>query len=369
MCLVVSEAHYTLATGSHDSLHHYEARESFLSTVNHVIVHKLIKEKHGKASVVERTAALLVTEPVQKLILAIHDLYAGKASKGYGRFEADQVNYPSSAILEKIFIEKSVSFVDGSKSLLSILSAKAGAVPLATGGYVLMAQVTNAAHIRWFLVAIINNVDGSVIDDKTLEVVDAMHVDLGNLRVAGRVNLTDWEKADKDIRYVGFLKQRGEVADYFKAFLGCNELIADTEETKKLVDALKKFAKNQGLDQRTEENFLKSAFDYCDDRNKNDEPMSLEILSKMAWPSEPNKLQEAFVEDGVQISDGFVPDGRSIKALVRLRYKTEYWTVDIDRHALSQGYAHYNQEKGELTLLKLPEELRAELDRETNDDD
>lgn len=340
-----------------------------MDTVNHVIVHKLVKEKHGKATVVERPAALTVTDPVKRLVLAIHDLYSSKASKGYGRFEVDEVNYPASVILRSTFIKKSTSFVDASKQLLRVLSAKAGSAPLATGGYVLMAQVTNAANVTWFLVAIINNVDGSVIDDKTLEVVGAMHVDLSNLRVAGRVNLSDWEKEDEDIRYLGFLKQRGEIADYFKVFLGCSELIADTEETKKLVGALKKFAKSQGLGQNAEEEFLKSAFNYCDDRNKNDEPLSLEALSNVAWPGEPKKLQDAFVEDGVQISDGFVPDGRSIKALMRLRYKTDFWTVDIDRHALSQGYAHYNQNKGELTLLKLPDGLKAELDRETKDGD
>lgn len=96
---------------------------------------------------------------------------------------------------------------------------------------------------------------------------------------------------------------------------------------------------------------------------------SVQALSNVAWPNEPKKLQDAFVEDGVQISDGFVPDGRSIKALMRMKYKTDYWAVDIDRHALSQGYAHYNQKKGELTLLKLPDGLKAELDREIKDED
>jgi len=340
-----------------------------LDTINNVIVHKLVKEKHGKAAVIERTEALAVTEPVEKLILAIHQLYANRTGKGYGRFEADETNYPSSAILRKAFINKSISFVDASKALMTVLSTKAGAASLATGGYVLMAHVTNAARVSWFLVAIIKNVDGSVIDDTTLEVIDAMHVDVDNLRVAGRVNLSDWEKADKDIRYIGFLKQRGEVADYFKAFLGCNELIANAEETKKLVNVLKKFAKDQGLDQEAEEEFLSSAFAYCKERNKNDEPLSLEALSNAVWPNEPQKLQDAFVEDGVQISDGFVPDGRSIKGLVRLKYKTKYWTVDIDRHALSSGYAHYDQRKRALVLLNLPDALREELDRETTDGD
>jgi nucleoid-associated protein len=339
-----------------------------LYQINNAIVHKLVKEKHGKATVVERSAVLPVNDPVKKLIVAIHDLYAGKASKGYGRFEADEINYPSAAILRDTFTAKTKGFLDASKQLLAVLASKAGAVPLATGGYVLMAHITNEAGVSWFIVAIITNIDGSVIDDLTLEVVNAMHVDLEHLRVAGRVNLTDWQAGHDDVRYVGFLKQRGEVADYFKHFLGCDELVADVEETKKLVTALKKFAKSEGMAREAEEDFLQRAYGYCNDRNKNDEPLSLETLSNAIYPTEPTKLQAAFVADGVQISDGFVPDGRSIKALMHLKYKTEFWTIDIDRHALSSGYAHYNQEKGELTLLKLPAGLKAELDSETRDD-
>lgn len=340
-----------------------------MHTINHAIIHKLHKEKHGKATVTERSSALAVTGPVEKLILAIHELYAGKASKGYGRFEADEINYPAAAILRKSFTNKTVNFLDASKLLMGVLANKASSAALATGGYVLMSQITNAANVSWFIVAIINNVDGSVIDDMTLEVIDAMHVDLENLRVAGRVNLTEWEKGEEEVRYVGFLKQRGEVADYFKLFLGCDELIADTEETKKLVGALKAFAKKQGLEQKAEEDFLQLAFNYCQERSKNDEPLSLESLSNAVWPNEPKKLQDAFVEGDVQISDGFVPDGRSIKTLMRMKYRTQYWSIDLDRHALTQGYAEFNQQKGTLTLFNLPDALQAELSSETSNDD
>lgn len=337
-------------------------------TINHVIIHKLVKEKHGKATVVERSTDLPITDPVKKLVLDIHGLYASRASKGYGRFEADEVNYPSANILRAVFNDKKLAFSDASKLLLSVLAAKAGVVPLATGGYVLMAHVTNTANVSWFIVAIINNVDGSAIDDASFEVIDAVHVDLENLRVAGRVNITDWLGGDTETRYVGFLKQRGEVADYFKLFLGCNELIADTEETKKLVSVLKSFAKTEGLDQKREEDFLQAAYNFCLERNKNDEPLNLETLSNAIWPDEPKKLQKSFVEGDVQISDGFVPDGRSIKSLMRMKYKTDYWSIDLDRHALSHGYAHYNQNKGELTLRNLPDGLKAELDHEMKDD-
>lgn len=339
-----------------------------MQIINHAIIHKLVKEKHGRATVVERGTDLTITDPVKKLVLDIHDLYASRASKGYGRFESDEINYPSARILRTVFKDNEMEFLEASKLLLKVLATKADLVALATGGYVLMAHVTNQANISWFIVAIINNVDGNAIDDASLEVINAVHVDLKNLRVAGRVNITDWLGGDTETRYVGFLKQHGEVADYFKIFLGCNELIADTEETKKLVTVLKRFAKDEGLDQKKEEDFLQSAYNFCLERNKNDELLSLEALSNVIWPNEPQKLQKAFVENNVQISDGFVPDGRSIKSLMRMKYKTDYWSIDLDRHALSSGYAHYNQTKGELTLRNLPNGLKAELDREIKDD-
>jgi nucleoid-associated protein len=254
----------------------------------------------------------------------------------------------------------SLTFFEASKQLLTVLVTKADPVAFATGGYVLMAHLISEQDVSWFIVAIINNVDSSAIDDEKLEVRKSVHVDLENVRVAGRVNITDWLGGDLEKRYVSFLKQRGDVADYFKLFLGCNELIDDVEESKKLVTVLKAFAKAEGLEQKEKEDFLQQAHDFCN----TDQPLSLEALANAIWPNDPNKLQHAFVEGDVQIRDGFKPDGRSIKSLTRMKYKTNYWSVDLDRHALSSGYARYNQKKGELILLNLPDELKAELDTE-----
>jgi nucleoid-associated protein len=332
-----------------------------LNTIDSVVIHKLVKERHGKATVITRPATLKVTEPVQKLVHDIHDLYADRTGKGYGRFHADEINYPASRILRETFKAKSKSFIDASRDLMNVLATKAGQAPLATGGYVLMAQVTNPAKVSWFIVAIITNIKGSAINDESLEVVDSVHVDLHNLRVAGRVNLTDWLKDEKDVRYVGFLKQKGEVSDYFKLFLGCDELIASTEETKKLVAVLKEFAKNSGLKPEQQEDFLTAAHDHCSECQKNDQPLILEALTNAVWPNDPKALQKALTTGDVQISDGFVPDGRSLKTLVKIKAKTPYWSVELDRRALITGQAKYDSNKHTLTLTNLPENLEAEL--------
>lgn len=338
-----------------------------MNTIDAVIIHKLVKERQGKATVVTRSELLPLTDPVTKLVDDIHCLYADKTGKGYGRFESDETNYPSARILRDAFCDKTKTFLQASQELMTVLCAKASQAPLATGGYVLMAEVSNAANHRWFIAAMLTNIRGSAINDESLEVIDSVHIDLHNLRVAGRVSITDWQSSAPDIRYIGFLKQRGEVSDYFKLFLGCNELIASVEETKKLVAVLKGFARDSDLDRAGQESLLKAAYDYCSECQKNDKPLSLDSLSNAVYPEDPKRLQKALTAADVQINDGFVPDGRIIKAFVKIKAKTKYWSVELDRQALVGGQARYDAAKRTLTLTDLPTELEAELSNELQD--
>ncbi len=338
-----------------------------LNEVKEVVIHKLIKERQGSATFVTRPTLLPLSEPVSKLVHDIHALYAEKPGKGYGRFEPDETNYPASRILRSTFKDSAKSFLETSKDLMSVLSTKANQAALATGGYVLMAHVTNAAMHNWFIVAIITHVRGSAINDESLEVVDTVHVDLQNLRVAGRVNITEWLAGAADARYIGFLKQRGEVSDYFKLFLGCNELIASTEETKKLVSILKSVSKELALDAAAQEQFLRRAYDHCEERRKNDEPLSLDVLANAVWPQDPKTIQTALATSNVQITDGFVPDGRILKAFVKIRAKTSFWSIDFERAALVNGQIKYDPDKRTLTLRDLPADLEAELKNELGD--
>jgi len=99
-----------------------------------VVIHKLSKDKHGKSTVSERSSALQLTDPVKQLVTDIHDLYAEKATKGYGRFEPDETSYPSAAILRGMVDAGKKAFVDGSRQLMNVLASRANQAALATGG-------------------------------------------------------------------------------------------------------------------------------------------------------------------------------------------------------------------------------------------
>jgi nucleoid-associated protein len=335
-------------------------------SIAQAIIHKLDKEQHGKAILHKREKVLVLNEPVLKLVGDIQDFYTKRPSKGHGRFEADEMSYPTAKILRSAFQDDSLPFVDASHQLLALLAARADQAPLATGGYVLMAEISDSTA-RWFVVAIINNASGNAIDDASLEVINTVHVNLADLRVAGRVNLTDWLGGDENLRYVGFLKQRGQVAEYFKLFLGCKELIANNEETTKAVRLLKRFADANSLDPEGREKFLQAAYSFCQESTRNNTPLSLESLSNAVWPHEPSALQTALATADLQLSDGFVPDARVLKSLIRIKAKTAFWSIDLDRHALISGEAEYHSEQGELVFRKLPKELIEQLEEEVNE--
>ncbi|KQP11595.1 nucleoid-associated protein [Pseudorhodoferax sp. Leaf265] len=339
-----------------------------MTKIHAAILHKLTKEPFGASSVQTRDAELKLTPPVVKLVNQITELYGSRTNKSYGRFDEDALNYPTSTVLSEIFKDGKTPFIAGTKKLMAVLNSKATQAPASKGGYVLMVHGQSDNGGNWFLVAIISNVASSAVKEDTLEIEETVHVDLDNVRVAGRVNLDMWLDGGLEHRYLGFLKTRGDVADYFMYFLGCKIVAKDSEDTKRLVEALQDFARSEKLDQAQEDDFLRRAHSYCMERKKAKEAVHLEALTNAAWPDEPQKLQQALANAAVEINDGFVPDARSLKRLLRFHGKTAYWTVDLDRRALVKNEARYMKKTGELLLRNLPEGLKAELDAEYPDD-
>ena len=149
-----------------------------------------------------------------------------------------------------------------------------------------------------------------------------------------------------------------------KSFLGCDDVVAPAKETKTLLTALKTFAANQHMDVAQEEQFLRGAYNFCDERAQAREPLSLDALANAMWPQAPERLRETFANDQIELSDNFVPDRRSLRSFVRIKAKNPNWALELQRQALLTGDAVYDREHRTLILQNLPADLVAELDRE-----
>lgn len=333
------------------------------NVINHVIIHDL--RKNGSTfNVVAGAAGRDITPTVQRVVDELHDLYSKRASKAHGKFSEDRDNYPVQSFLEEFLAGGSVAFHDLTVRMMNTLATKA-ANTAATGGHVFFATFERDGR-TYLLVAIVNDKLGATLT-QALELMDAQHLDLDGFRFAGRVNITGWQ-ADEE-RYVGFLKGKGDVAEYFKEFLGCDTTAQDRVDTRTLVNVIKDFATSQGMDEQQRNQFLHRAKSICDDLAKRREPISFQALANELHPSAPEELAERLADPELRLCDGFVPDRKALGSLVKFKARTSLWSVEFDRQAMMEGMVRFNEEDDTLTLSGLPEELVAALRADNGNDD
>ncbi|WP_432719869.1 nucleoid-associated protein [Jeongeupia wiesaeckerbachi] len=333
--------------------------------VENFIVHKLKKEQHKREATVElRDDPLPIDETIQRLVEQLHKLYSSRLGKGYGRFEESEDEYPTVKYVRQHYADDELSFVEMTQRMMQHLANRASQELLASGGYVLFTTITND-NTEYLLVAMVTDVVGAAITEQ-LAVAASIHLDMSQLRVAGRISLTAW-RADKE-RYIGFLKGRSDVAEYFKLFLGCNDVLEALKETQKLVRGLETFAETQGLSTEAKDSLFEDAHGYLEQLRKDGTPVSLEALINRLWPEEPELLRSTLISDELSLSDGFVPDRRATRRLIKFEGKSDYWKLTFDRKAIRSGHLKYDRNRDTIVLSSIPDHLRQELIEELNDE-
>jgi nucleoid-associated protein len=287
-------------------------------------------------------------------------MYSGNTGKAFGCFEANEDEFPAQRYIRQHVIHNEYDFIVLSEKLMERLVNQAGDELLATGGYVLFARIS-VGETHYVLIAIVTETVGTAITDG-LDVIDSVHLDLSHLRVAGRIDLNAWQAGVE--RYISFLKGRGDIADYFKTFIGCNDVLKPLVETQKLVTALEAFATEQGMTVESRGAFLERAHQFIVQLPKNS-PLSLSSLANHSWPDEPEKLTATLSRDEFSLSDGFVPDRRAAKGLVNFEGKSQFWKLNFSRAAIKNGHVEYDAENQRIILKNIPDDLRQELLAET----
>lgn len=336
------------------------------SIIKNLIVHKLLKDAHGDASIELRPSGVVNVNPtVQRVIDQLHKLYSERTGKGYGKFDNDEDNFPMSRFVRQHFVDGSNDFPKLTHLMMEHLKVRANEEQLATGGYVLIAHVSNGAT-DFLLTAIVTDTIGAAITAGTMDFIDSIYLDVSHFRFAGRINLTAWQIATEE-RYISFLKGSGDVSGYFKKFLGCNDVLNARRETQKLIEGLHQFATNQHLEPTVRDNLLTKAHGYLNDLAENNTPLSLDALANNLWADAPNELLLVLTDDSLELSDGFVPSKKEIQKLVKFKGSAAHWKLEFDRDALRCDDVRYNRESNTLILSNVPVALRNALLEEDDD--
>jgi nucleoid-associated protein len=322
-----------------------------------LILHRLDKEAHQPATISLRDATIPPSELGNELVNRLSDFYGARSSKGYGRFEENESDFPGVRLIRD-YLEHRLDFVAFSQAMMRELKSRIDLEESASGGQVLFARQRQSATSDCLWVALIPEATTIEID-ASLEPHERRCLDLAGIRLAGRIDLAAWQSDSG--RYISFLKGRADVADYFKAFLGCNDVVAALKETQKLIKGIEHYAQEKKLPQEERDALFQEAHSYLDGLGEHHLPLSVDRVVEHLCPNEPEALRATLADEELGLNNGFIPDRRAIRPLLRFKAAGPTWKLEFNRKSLSAGDVIYNRNNDTIVLYNIPETLKKEL--------
>lgn len=322
--------------------------------ISGLVIHRLIRAAEGPSQVELRPTANPLDEPAARLMERLCRHFAERPGKGYGWFEKDERSFPMPRLVREHAIEQSMDFATLSKEMVTQLQQRVDEDKMDEGGYVLIARAT-VFGADCLYVALLQETLGTVIGDG-LSIQDSPHLDFSALQVAGRIDISAWQAGAE--RYISFLKGRGDVAGWFKRFLGCTDVVIALKETKKLVETLSHFAETQQLDAAGRDELLERAHLVLEEMGDSGAALNLEAVAGQIFPDAPQKLSATLQDEALDLASGFVPDKRALRPLIRFKASAEDWKLEFERSGLRSGAVQYDKTSNTLVLTNVPENLK-----------
>lgn len=299
--------------------------------IEYIIYHDLNKTQHNLDGKVDPNPSLLTPNTShQNFLNDLIKAYTSRSGKGFGAFDSDEDNYPLPRLLREYFSDN--DFYRLTIRMMNTLAARINTELLATGGKVFITLYKDQQK-QYLLVAILSLKRAYITQNWNMSEDEVLDID--RLKFAGRIDLTAWQNSEE--RYISFLKGQGDIAGYFKNFLACNDILIARAETTKLVEMLEEFSSDQNLDLEQKSIFFENAQNYLKEISDNNEHFELETFANRVWSANPQVLKDKLGDPDNGISDGFIPDKRSIRALSTYTGKTKHWRLSFDREAISNG--------------------------------
>ncbi|TKB48452.1 nucleoid-associated protein YejK [Ferrimonas sediminicola] len=234
--------------------------------IDQAILHAVQRDGEGELRCKLRPQPLEYSDALDELLGELHRLYTAKAGKGYGYFGVpegeDEANPAFSEALTQ-WHTGNLGFVEFSGRAGKLLEQELAKYDFAQGGYLLMAAYNHIA-CDYLFVALMSP-KPSVSVSQEMEVHGSEHLDLSNLQLAARIDLSEWRADPTSKKYISFIKGRAgrKVADFFLDFMGCVEGVNAKRQNKELVQALEDYVATTDLDAEERQQCRDAVFDYC----------------------------------------------------------------------------------------------------------
>src|SRR5690606_19276984 len=206
--------------------------------------------------------------------------------------------------------------------------------------------------------------DGVAVTD-ALDVTPAKHLDLSQLHLAARINISEWRNNAASRQYISFIKGKNgkKVSEYFRDFIGCQEGIDAPGETRTLLKAFSDFVESEDLPEEQAREKTGALVDYASSQARLGESISLEELAALLDEERPSAFYEFIRNKDYGLSPVIPPDKRTLNQFRRFTGRTEGLSISFEAHLLGSKVG-YDEARDMLIIRQLPTQLKDQLKRQ-----
>ncbi|APU31585.1 nucleoid-associated protein YejK [Pseudomonas sp. MDMC216] len=330
--------------------------------IRHCIVHLIDKKPDGSPAVLHaRDSELATSQAMENLLADLNESYNAKQGKAWGLFHEESGAYPFSGWL-KAYLDGEQDFTAFSRQAVEHLQKLMEESNLSTGGHVLLAHYQQGMT-DYLAIALLHHSEGVAVTD-ALDVTPAKHLDLGQLHLAARINISEWQNNKQSKQYISFIKGKNgkKVSDYFRDFIGCQEGVDGPGETRTLLKAFSDYVESEDLPEEQAREKTKTLVGYATGQAKMGEPITLEELSGLIDEERPKAFYEHIRNKDYGMAPEFPADKRTLSQFQRFTGRAEGLSISFEAHLLGSKI-EYDEGRDMLIIRQLPTQLKDQLKR------
>jgi nucleoid-associated protein len=315
--------------------------------IRHCIVHLIDKKPDGSPAVLHaRDSELAASDAIENLLADLNDSYNAKQGKAWGLFHGESGAYPFSGWLKQ-YLEQART---------SRLQPRRRRAPAEADGRVqpVHRRPRLFAHYQqgmtdYLAIALLHHSEGVAVTAE-LDVTPSRHLDLGQLHLAARINLSEWKNNQNSKQYISFIKGKNgkKVSDYFRDFIGCQEGVDGPGETRTLLKAFSDFVERKTC-RKSPPGKDPDPGRLRHQQTKMGEPMGLEELSSLIDEDRPQAFYDHIRNSDYGLSPEIPADKRTLNQFRRFTGRAEGLSISFESHLLGSKI-EYDEEAGTLVI-------------------
>jgi len=330
--------------------------------IRHCTVHHIDKKPDGSPAILQaRDSELAESQTIDNMLADLNDAYNAKTGKAWGFFHAPSGAHPLSGWLDD-YVSNRSDFMPFTCRAVEHLQKLMEESNLSVGGHVLFAHYTQGMT-DYLSIALLHHSDGVCVSD-TLDLAPTKHLDLSQLHLAARINISEWKGNPKSKQYISFLKGKNgrKVSEYFRDFIGCQEGIDGPGETRTLLKAFSDFVESEDLSEESSREKTHALVNYATSQDKLGEPISLEELSELMDEERPKAFYDHIRQKDYGLSPEIPADKRTLNQFRRFTGRAEGMSISFEAHLLGSKI-EFDAGAGTLVIKGLPTQLTDQLKR------